>query len=136
MKVVSKFVVFCLVGFCSFLIDWSLFNVLYYTGIGFVMSRTTSVLASMTFTFCVNRNFTFSARGIDIKKQVIRWLTLYLTTLVINVSVGKLVLMTFGENLLNANIAFFAGLAVAVPLNFFGSLLWVFKKERENSFTI
>lgn len=124
-----KFVFFCFVGFCAFLIDWGFFNVFYKISSWFVFSRTASAMISMVFNFNVNRNITFSARGHSVKKQIIRWLIIYFVALLVNVGIGKIVLTILGENLLNANIAFFCGIALAIPISFLGSLLWVFKKE-------
>lgn len=124
-----KFAFFCLVGFCAFLIDWGFFNIIYRISALFVLSRVTSALISMIFNFNVNRNITFSAGGYPIKKQVSRWLIVYFVALLVNVSVGKIVLTILGENLLNANIAYFCGIALAIPISFLGSLLWVFKKN-------
>ncbi len=129
MKNFWKFICFCFVGFCAFLIDWSFFNIFYKINMGFVFSRTISAIISMIFNFNVNRNFTFSARGHSVKKQAFRWIIVYLIALLINVGVGKLVLVILGESLLNVNIAFFCGVALAIPISFFGSLLWVFKKK-------
>jgi len=124
-----KFTCFCFVGFVSFLIDWGFFNLIYKISALFVFSRITSALISMLFNFNVNRNITFSSKGHPIKKQVSRWLIVYSVVLLVNVSVGKIVLIVLGENLLNANIAYFCGIALSIPISFLGSLLWAFKKK-------
>jgi len=124
-----KFFIFCFVGFCAFLIDWSFFNLFYKIGVGFVSSRFCSAIISMIFNFNINKNITFKAKGHSVKKQIIRWLIVYSIAILINISVGKIVLNMLGENLLNVNIAYFAGIAIAIPISFLGSLLWVFKKK-------
>ena len=130
MRLGLKFIVFCLVGFSSFLIDWFFFNIFYYIGIGFIFSRFSSAIISMIFNFNVNRNFTFSARGGPIKKHLYKWLILYGFAIFVNVAVGKLILISLGESLLNANIDYFCGVAIAIPISFLGSLLWVFKEKK------
>tara|TARA_Y100000310_G_C20599268_1_gene772136 strand:+ start:892 stop:1302 length:411 start_codon:yes stop_codon:yes gene_type:complete len=124
-----KFVFFCLVGVTAFFIDWAFFNLFYRISSLFVFSRTISAGISMIFNFNINRNITFKARGGLIKKQITRWFTVYFIAFLANVIVGKIVLITLGENLLNANIAFFAGVIVAIPISFLGSLLWAFRKS-------
>lgn len=128
MKLLRKFMIFCLVGFGAFLIDWLFFNAFYNVGIRFVFSRVSSAIISMVFNFGVNRNSTFRAIGYSVKKQIFRWIIVYSIAILVNVIVGKLVLNLLGENILNANIAYFAGILVAIPIAFLGSLLWVFKK--------
>ncbi len=125
----KKFVIFCFVGFGAFLISWIFFNIIYKISSRFVFSMIISAIISMIFNFNVNRNLTFSARGHSIKKQVIRWLIVYVVSISINISVAKLVLLALGESLLNVNIAFLAGVAVGIPIGFLGSLLWAFKKD-------
>jgi len=124
-----KFLFFGFIGFCAFAIDWFFFNVFYRISSWFVFSRTISAGISMIFNFNVNRNITFKAKGGFIKKQLTRWLIVYLIAFLANVIVGKIILTILGENLLNANIAFFAGIFIAIPISFLGSLLWAFRKN-------
>jgi putative flippase GtrA len=132
MRNFHKFIIFCFVGVVAFLIDWLFFNIFYLVGIVFIFSRIFSAGISMVFNFSVNRNFTFRARNHKIRKQVIKWLTVYFIAIFANISIGKFVLILLGENLFTANLAVFAGAVIAIPISFFGSLLWVFKKERIN----
>jgi putative flippase GtrA len=126
----NKFIYFCFVGFGAFLIDWIFFNAFYRVGINFIFSRTTSAIISTVFNFNINRYFTFRAIGHSIKKQIFRWIVVYSIAILANVVVGKLVLNLLGENIMNANIAYFAGILVAIPISFLGSLLWAFKKDK------
>jgi len=126
-----KFMMFCLVGVGAFLIDWVFFNLFYLIHIEFIFSRVFAAGISMIFNFSVNRNLTFSARGSAVKKQVTKWLTVYLIAIFMNIAVGKLILLLLGESTLNANIAYLVGTSIAIPISFLGSLLWVFRKERK-----
>ncbi len=125
----NRFICFSFVGSGAFLIDWIFFNAFYRVGIEFVFSRVSSAFISMVFNFGVNRNFTFHARDYSIKKQVPKWVIVYVIAILANVIVGKLVLNLLEESVLNANIAFLAGIMIAIPISFLGSLLWVFKKH-------
>lgn len=126
-----KFVVFGLVGFSAFLIDWLFFNLFYGLHLGFLTSRISSAVLSMIFNFSVNRNITFKAKHTPAKKQMIRWLIVYAIAIGINIGTGKLVLMGLGESVLNANIAFLLGIIVSIPFSFLGSLWWVFRKRTQ-----
>ncbi len=125
----GKFICFCLVGFGAFVIDWIFFNAFYSTGIGFIFSKISSALISIVFNFNINRNFTFSARGHPVKKQMFRWVVIYFISISASVISGEMVLNYLGESILNANIAYFIGLIVAIPIAFLGSLFWAFKKH-------
>ena len=125
----NRFICFCFVGFGAFLIDWIFFNAFYRTEVGFIFSRTSSAIISVIFNFNINRYFTFKATGDSITKQIFRWVLVYFVAISANVITGKLVLNFLGESILNANIAYFAGILVAIPIAFLGSLLWAFKKS-------
>lgn len=129
MRIRFKFIVFCIVGSLATLSDFLFFNLFYFLKLGFVGSITLAWIISMTFNFTINRNFTFSANGISIKGQIPRWLTLYFVAFLLRLFIGKGVLYYLGDTPLNANIAFLSGLAISVPLSFFGSLFWVFRKN-------
>lgn len=128
-----RFVLFCFVGLCAFLIDWGFFNLFYAIGFGFVLSMTLGVAISMIFNFSVNRNITFSARGHSIRKQILRWLSVYFIAFLARISIGKIILISLGETSLTVQIAYFVGIAIAIPIDFFGSLLWAFKKKKKIS---
>ena len=125
----GKFISFCLIGFGAFLIDWIFFNAFYNVKVGFVLSRASSAIISTVFNFNANRIVTFRARGYSAKKQLFRWVIVYAIAISANVITGKIVLNILGENVLNANIAYFAGILVAIPIAFLGSLLWAFKRD-------
>ena len=124
-----KFALFSLVGLGAFLLDWLFFNLFYGLGLTFILSLSLGWIISMFFNFMINRNITFSARGFSIKKQAIRWILVYLIAFLFRSGLGKLVLFILGESPLTANIAFFAGVLIAIPISFIGSLLWAFKKD-------
>jgi putative flippase GtrA len=123
-----RFGFFCFVGFCSFLIDWGFFNLFYSFGLSFILAITFSVILSMLFNFSVNRNITFSGRGRGVKRQIFRWLLVYFFAFLARVFVGKIILILLGETLLTAQIAYFMGILIAIPIDYFGSLLWAFRK--------
>jgi putative flippase GtrA len=125
-----RFFIFGIIGFIAFLIDLGFFNLFYSIALGFLLSRVLSAIIAMVFNFILNRNITFSARHTPVKKQIVKWLIVYTIGIGLNTLVGKLVIVFLGESVLNANIAFFSGLLVSVPICFLGSLLWAFKKDK------
>lgn len=124
-----RFLFFCVVGITAFLIDWAIFNLFYKLTEFFILSLIFGWCISMIFNFSVNRNITFSARGYLIKKQLSKWIIIYLIAFLTRIIIGRLVLFILGGGVLNANIAYFAGVLISIPIAFFGSLLWVFKKR-------
>jgi putative flippase GtrA len=126
-KTWHKFIVFGFVGFGAFLVDILFFNIFYFLTLPFVISRYLAIFISMIFNFTVNRNFTFSARHKKAHTQIWKFAILYIVSMSINVFVGWGLLQVLGETTLTANIAAIVGIAVSIPINFFGSLFWVFK---------
>jgi len=129
MRTLSKFVVFCIVGGSSFLIDLVFFNIFYFFGFGFLISRILAVLIALIFNFTLNRNFTFNARGERVRLQISRYIVIYSSANIINILVGFLIVSIFGESLLMGNVATVSGVLAAIPVSFIGSLLWTFKKH-------
>ena len=123
------FGIFSLVGIMAFVIDWVIFNLFYKLTSIFILSLSFGWATSMVFNFTINRNVTFSARGFSIKFQALRWLLVYFIAFLARGGLGKLIIIIIGESPLNVNIAFFAGIAISIPISFFGSLLWVFKRK-------
>jgi len=126
-KTWHKFIVFCFVGVGATLIDLLFFNIFYFITLPFIISRYMAIIISMIFNFTVNRNFTFSARHKKAHTQAWKFVILYILSMSANVFVGWGLLQVLGETTLTANMAAIAGIAVSIPINFFGNLFWVFK---------
>jgi putative flippase GtrA len=127
--IIKKFVLFCFIGAGAFIIDWGLFNLFYFLGLEFTLSLAFSWMISMIFNFLFNRNITFSARAFSLKSQIPKWLILHLIAFLIRMGIGRVIVYNFGESTFNANLAFGSGLLISIPLIFFGSLLWAFRKN-------
>jgi len=125
---IKKFICFCFVGGASALIDLSFFNLFFWLGITFILCRIFAIGISMIFNFTINRNITFSAKGRAIHYQIVKYLIVYAVSIGVNLLTSLIVIMILGENTLNANIAAVSGILVGIPISFFGSLLWTFKK--------
>ncbi len=127
-----KFVLFCFVGGIATLIDLGIFNICTFLfGKTLLMLKTSRALGigiSMIWNFTMNRNITFRAKEEKVRRQLPKWFILYIITSLVNFLVFSLVITLMGRGFLERNIAFFCGIAISIPLNFIGSLLWVFKK--------
>lgn len=128
MKILWKFLIFCFVGGSSLLIDLIFFNLFFWIGAGFAISRIFGISFGITYNFFMNRNLTFSARENMIKKQVVRYSVVYVISNSVNFLVSLFVVYLLGEGVLQANIAAISGVLASIPISFLGSLLWVFKK--------
>jgi len=129
MKNFWKFVCFCFVGGTSALVGITAFNIFFWFGLEFVLSQILALPIAIIYNFFMNRNITFSSRKSSLKKQIPRWIVIYGISIGIQLLISVLVVNALGENTLNANIAVICGVAVSIPIRFFGSLLWAFKKE-------
>lgn len=129
MKNFKKFICFCFVGGSSAFIDWVIFNLSYvFFGAGFITARIFATCIAVVYNFFMNRNVTFSAKGIPIKKQILKYSIVYSLSIATNFITSILVLKIIGESILNANISVISGIIISIPIGFFGSLLWTFKK--------
>jgi len=129
MKILKKFVIFCSVGFIAFILDWLFFNLTYILTSLFTFSLGVGWVISMIFNFTTNRNLTFRARGHSISRQITKWLIIYAIAFLARIGTGEFILLFFEENTFIANIAYFAGIIVMIPISFLGSLFWVFRKK-------
>ncbi len=124
-----KFIKFCFVGGTSALIGLIFFNIFFWFGLDFIVFVLLSMSLSIIYNFSINRNLTFKARKIPVKKQVWKYGIVYFISQGINLLVSILMRNLLGEGVLQANIAVITGIAVSIPFSFFGSLLWAFKKQ-------
>ncbi len=127
-----KFIKFCFVGGTSALLGLIFFNIFFWFGLDFVVCVLLSMSLSIIYNFSVNRNLTFKARKIPIKKQVWKYGIVYFISQGINLLVSILMRNLLGEGVLQANMAVITGIAVSIPFSFFGSLLWVFKNKSKH----
>lgn len=125
---VRKIFLFCATGGVATLLDMLFFNLFFITTSMFVLSRIGGIFISMIFNFSSNRNITFRAKNEKAKNQAWKFVIVYAISMSANVFVGKLVLFLLSDSLLSANIAALSGLAISIPLSFFGLMFWVFKK--------
>lgn len=124
----NKFIVFCIVGLLSAIVDLIIFNQLFNLNIGFKISRASGVIGAVIFTFFLNREITFSAKNKKIINQLSKHLIIYGIVLFSNVLVSSTAVYWLGEEVFFANLASIVGIVYGIPISFIGSMLWTFKK--------
>jgi putative flippase GtrA len=129
MKTLSKFLVFCIVGGFTFLIDISFMNLFFFMGLPFVFARTFSISISLIFNFFANRGLAFRATHKHPGRQLLPYLVVYLVSNLVNLGVSVLIVELAGADVININVASIIGTVVSIPISFFGSLLWTFKNK-------
>ena len=126
MKLMKKFIAFCIVGLFAAIIEYSSFNLFFYLSSIFVFSKGFALFLSNIFVFTINRNITFASKNRRKREQALRYFIVYLVAFFVSVGVGSLAFNFIGEGVLNSNISAIIGTLFAIPITFFGSLLWVF----------
>ena len=120
---------FSFVGGVAALIDLAFFNLFFsIIGFNFILARILGIAISMIWNFTMNRYVTFSAKKDKMHNQIVKYLIVYAISMSANILFGILILKIIGDGIIQGNIAAIAGIAISIPLNFLGSLLWTFKK--------
>ena len=128
-RTIKQFIMFGFVGGIATVIDFLIFNLVFWLTVWFVISRIIGIAMSMIWNFIANRNMTFQATKGDPRKQLFKYLVVYGISMGANVLVGWIAFQMLGPGQLNANIAAVLGLFVSIPTAFIGSKLWAFKNE-------
>ena len=124
-----KFIKFCFVGGTSALIGLISFNVFFLLGVKFIGCVLLSMVISIIYNFSMNRNVTFKAKKTPVKKQILKYGLVYSISQSASLFTSIFVRSLLGEGILEANIAVISGIAISIPIGFFGSLLWAFKNK-------
>ncbi len=91
--------------------------------VGYDVAKFVSFLSGTVVAYTVNKFWTFESKDKSFSEAA-AFLTLYILTLGLNVSVNRLVLQLTQQSLL----AFLAASACSTVANFFGQKFWVFKE--------
>src|SRR3989338_4870244 len=115
MNVAVKFLVFCLIGGLSLLIDLSFVNLFFFWNFPFPIARTLSISLALLFNFFANRTLTFKADHKPITKQVIPYAIIYVLSNAVNLLTSIIIVSVVGENVVNINVASLIGTVASVP---------------------
>ena len=125
-----KFIIFSLVGGSSALIHILFFNISrFWLGTSFILALFFGTFISIIYNFSMNRNITFSAMNYSMKKQMIRFLIVYVIAISVNFMTALILENLLGAGIFQENIAAIGGIVMSIPISFLGSLFWVFKKN-------
>lgn len=131
-KIKRRFILFFFVGITSTLMSLLLFNLFFALNLSFTLSLLFSLLSSVVYNFSMNRSLTFSAGKGILKEQVWKYSIVYSIAHGTNFIVSHIAEGLLGGGTLMANISVVIGIAVSIPLSFFGYLLWAFKNKKFN----
>lgn len=118
----KQFYKFIVCGVIAVAVDYGTYYLLNnYMGHNF--SKGISFLVGSIVAYLLNKFWTFESK-VFIGKQLLRFLILYMTTLVINVLVNKGILNLYNSML----FGFLCATGISTILNFLGQKFWVFKE--------
>ncbi len=116
---------FLIAGFSAVGMDLAVYYAL-FSSIGHSPAKTISFLSGAIVAYVINKYWTFEKKEWS-HLEIIRFLTLYIFTLGVNVGINKLSLNIFDGLVLNyVFFAFLAATAISTVLNFIGQKWWVF----------
>ena len=127
-----RFLRFAIVGTLGFVVDAGLLSLLLASGLaGFHAGRVLSFLAAASFTWALNRRFTFAASGGAGESgtrggQWARYVVAMTAGAALNYAVYALVLQILGQSALVAPLAVAAGSVAGLGLNFLSASRLVF----------
>lgn len=117
------------IGFATVGLDFVAYQLLLMLGLDVTVSKTVSFLAGAVFAFFANRTFTFRAAGGA--SALFKFALVYLTSLLVNVTVNGVALAALKGLLPMAAgllIAWFIATGTSAAVNFFGMKFYVFRK--------
>jgi putative flippase GtrA len=121
-----EIVLFFFIGLFSVGIDFSIYLfIVFFDVIPVSMAKIVGFLAGTLFAYFANRSWTFS----DVErmsKSVVRFIIVYLCSLMANVFVNKLFLLLFIDVGFVFQLAFFIATIVSASINFIGMKFFVF----------
>ncbi len=120
---------FAVVGSAGFAIDGGLLYVLISKGFDPYLARCMSFPPAVTVTWFLNRVWTFSARTGGARRQYARYLAVQVAGAVGNYAVYALILFFIHRSAVGALLAFAAGSAAGLVINFGGARTFAFAPD-------
>lgn len=124
---------FLVVGSLTVVVDLITYIVLLRVISSVDLAKGTSFIAGTVFSYLANRHWTFSARGGWLR--ILKFVALYLATLVINTSINQLMLsVTLRWDLrFSIGFAFLIATGTSAAVNFIGMKYFVFEADEVRS---
>ena len=120
-----RFIKFGITGVMNTAVDFLVFTVLSWVGVGIYLAQVISYSAGMLNSYTINRKWTFQSKGRFISPQMIRFIVANLTLLGLSLVVLK-VATGIG---LHKLIAKLCATCVTMVLGFIVNRLWVFRDK-------
>ena len=120
---------FLIVGFTTVAIDFTAYRLLLYLDSPTAIAKGLGFIAGTVFAYLANKSWTFD-RAKGGAKVFSMFVTLYLTTLIINIGVNSGIITFLGEGELFLTIAFLMSTGTSATLNFIGMQAIVFKSKQ------
>jgi putative flippase GtrA len=112
-------------GVANTAVDFLVFTVLSWSGIGIYLSQVLSYSAGMLNSYIVNRSWTFRSKGKFFGAQMVRFIAVNLALLCLSLLVLRVATGTLGWQRLAAKLC---ATACTMVLGFLLNRLWVFRK--------
>jgi putative flippase GtrA len=117
---------FLIVGTITVLIDLTTYSSLLMLDVDTYLAKGVSFNIGAIFAFFANQRFTFNYQP-EGNSRFILFLILYVTTLILNVSLNEFILLSIGISSLTLFMAFIITTSLSSSLNFIGMKYLVFK---------
>lgn len=128
-KKYKEVLIFLVIGSLTVLIDY-----LFYIFFNFLLELNTlvskggSFIIGAIFSYYGNNKWTFSFKVIE-KYNILNFIILYLISLLVNVYLNQIILLSFTNLLLIREIAFLLSTLVSALINYLGMKYYVFNKK-------
>lgn len=121
---------FLLVGSLTVLLDLAVYVALLRLNINVDIAKGGSFIAGTVFAYLANRHWTFAARGGW--QRFVKFIVLYLSTLIVNVGINQAVLMYMKGWMPEFAVgsAFLLATAISATMNFIGMRFFVFQTNQ------
>ena len=117
---------FLIVGTITVLIDLTAYSILLLFEVDTYLAKGVSFNIGAIFAFFTNKRFTFNYQSKGNSRFILFWI-LYLTTLILNVSLNEFILLSIGISGFTLFMAFVITTSISSSLNFLGMKYLVFK---------
>ena len=125
-----EIIVFFIIGTLTVLIDYFFYNLFYFVlNISISLSKGLSFVLGAIFSYYGNNTWTFSNNVIS-RFNVLSFIVLYLTSLLINVYINNQLLSSFPHVFMIYEFAFLFSTLVSAMVNYFGMKYYVFNKSK------
>lgn len=119
-------VIFLIVGSLTVLVDFLCYRSLLHFNLSHSLAKGVSFILGTIFSYFANRFWTFNHHNLLKAGSVLRFVLLYLSTLLVNVLINKAILSSCSFTYYNIEIAFLVATSTSALLNFIGMKFFVF----------